>query len=107
MRRLPLAALLSLPLLLSALPARADAIDGEWCNADGLRLVIEGRTITTPGGSKAEGAYGRHVFSYRAPAGDPDAGADVRLTLMNEVTVHHTSNASPAMQVWRKCKHVS
>lgn len=104
MRRLPLAALL---LLVAALPARADSIDGEWCNAEGLRLVIEGRRITTPGGDSAEGAYSRHVFTYRAPASDPDAGADVRLVLVNESTVHHTSSVAPALQVWRKCKHVS
>lgn len=104
MRRFPLAAL---PLLLAAQPALADAIDGEWCNADGLRLVIEGRRITTPGGASAEGAYSRHVFTYKAPAGDPDAGADVRLVLVNEITVHHTSSVAPALQVWRKCKHIS
>ena len=107
MRPLSRAALLSLLALPFAAPSLADSIDGEWCNSDGLRLVIEGRTITTPGGGKTEGQYSRHVFTYKAPSGDADAGADVRLTLMNEITVHHTSSASPAMQVWRKCKHIS
>jgi len=49
-------------------PARADSIDGNWCNAAGTRqMQIAGTSIVTPGGRKIEGRYARHSFTYAAP----------------------------------------
>jgi len=35
-------------------PVFADAIDGDWCRADGKRMTIRGPAIVTPGGQKNE-----------------------------------------------------
>jgi hypothetical protein len=35
--------------------AHADAIDGDWCSADGRSLSITGPTIRTPGGATITG----------------------------------------------------
>ena len=51
--------------------ALADAIDGDWCHADGRRLTINGPDITTPAGNKLKGNYDRHHFAYVVPAGEP------------------------------------
>ena len=46
-------------LVLSAAPAFADAIDGDWCHqASGRHLSIRGPQIVTPGGKRMEGDYG-------------------------------------------------
>src|SRR3954449_5542598 len=46
-RKLILLAVLSLAVPTTAL---ADAIDGNWCSADGHQMTINGDDITTPGG---------------------------------------------------------
>ena len=43
-------------------PAVADAIDGDWCRADGKRMSIRGPAIVTPAGQQANGNYTRHSF---------------------------------------------
>ena len=48
-------------------PARADAIDGDWCNGS-LHFVIDGPSIVTPGRNKIQGRYGRYNFAYVVPA---------------------------------------
>ena len=85
--------------------ARADAIDGNWCSTDGRHFSIRGATIITTEGTKAEGNYSRHAFSYTIPSPDPSAGAQVFMLLMNESTVRlrtGTDLTSPT-QVWRRC----
>jgi hypothetical protein len=42
---------------------RADAIDGDWCSTDGMRMSINGDKITTPGGKHIQGNYSRHASS--------------------------------------------
>ena len=51
--------------------ARADVIDGDWCNAEGKQMTIRGPEIVTPGGKQTRGDYTRHSFSYVIPAGEP------------------------------------
>ena len=99
------AALLGLFLAL-ATPARADRVDGEWCDAKGLRVVIQGDAITTPGGAKVTGANRRHVFSYDAPAGEALAGA-VRFQQLNDDLMRSTSAESAGEREWRRCRPVS
>jgi len=98
--------LVALPLvaagLLAAVPARADAIDGNWCHADGRRLTINGPQLTTPTGAKIEGDYDRHGFSYVVPAFEPDAGATISLVLMNETQMRQIAPEKPD-QIWRRC----
>ncbi len=85
--------------------ARADAIDGDWCRADGKRMSIRGSDITTPGGARTRGDYSRHAFSYVVPAGEAGAGEQVAITLLSETLAHARQGADPApVQVWNRCQ---
>jgi hypothetical protein len=85
-------------------PALADAIDGNWCSPppDNRRVTILGPTILTPGGQRAEGAYDRHHFSYKVPAGEIGAGGAVNMVLINDYAVRVLAEGN-AEQVWRRC----
>ncbi len=61
---------------LAATPARADAIDGDWCKADGKRMKIRGPQIITPGGKETSGDYTRHSFVYVVPRRRGGRGRD-------------------------------
>jgi hypothetical protein len=86
-------------------PAHADRIDGEWCHTSGS-LVIEGPKIRTPGGSKIEGTYSRHDFSYQVPTAEPDAGAQINMQLLGEETMTLTRPNRPS-ETWKRCKVTS
>jgi len=84
--------------------ASADAIDGAWCQAGGKRMEIAGPDIVTPSGTKAEGDYRRHFFSYVVPPVDPDAGATIQMRLMDENTVYLRRLPGPSpTEVWLRC----
>lgn len=87
-------------------PARADRVDGEWCDAKGLRIVIRGDAVTTPGGATARGQNRRHVFSYDAPAGEALAG-HVRFQQENDDLMRSTSDDAGGAREWRRCRPVS
>jgi hypothetical protein len=88
--------------LLGANVAHADAIDGDWCHAEGGRLSIAGPQITTPGGAKITGEYDRHHFSYVVPASEPGAGATVNMILQSELQMRLKPPAGEE-QLWRRC----
>ena len=93
-------------LVLSAAPAFADAIDGDWCHqASGRHLSIRGPQIVTPGGKRMEGDYSRHWFNYVVPAPEPGAGKTVFMQLLDENTVHlrlgDALTANP--ETWIRC----
>ena len=93
--------------ILSASPALADAIDGDWCStAEVKHLKIEGPSITTPAGIKTVGNYSRHAFTYVVPDGEAGAGEPVALQLLNEEEVEISFNGA-AVQVWRRCELTS
>ena len=89
--------------------ALADAIDGNWCSAEGKRMSIEGPAIVTPAGTQTHGDYSRHYFTYQVPPSDPGAGQTVYMALLNENTVRLTmaTDAQKAQQtpaeVWHRC----
>lgn len=86
--------------------AYADAIDGRWCHQDGRSLTIRGPAITTPGGNRITGDYGRHNFSYVVPASEPAAGQIVEMRLLSEYLMHLRLAASPrdgTPEVWNRC----
>lgn len=87
-----------------ALPgvARADAIDGHWCHEGGRRFEINGPMIVTPGGSRIEGQYDRHYFSYVVPANEPSGGSTVDMALMGEMMVRLKPANAPE-ETWRRC----
>lgn len=96
-------AALLLGLCLAPLPARADAIDGDWCAPEGGKsLSIAGPNIRTPGGKEIRGVYGRHDFSYVAPDGDPTPGIAIDMKLMGENAVRVTPQGG-ASSIWRRC----
>jgi hypothetical protein len=89
---------------LAATPARADAIDGDWCNADGKRMKIRGPEIVTPGGAQTRGDYTRHSFVYVVPAGEAGAGETVSIILLSEYLAHARQGAADApIKVWNRC----
>ena len=89
--------------------ARADAIDGDWCNAS-RSLNIQGPSIRTPGGNTISGDYSRHGFRYTVPAGEEGAGANVEMVLLNDENMELVRSAGGSRGVperWRRCKPVS
>jgi hypothetical protein len=109
-----LALLLALVLLQSlwARHARADAIDGHWCHADGRLMNIAGPRIVTPQGSEIGGDYRRHFFTYHVPAAEPAAGTVVFMAQLNEQTIHVRRGAdlatakAAAPETWHRCSAV-
>jgi hypothetical protein len=93
--------------LAAATPAAADAIDGNWCHADGRRVSIRGPEIITPGGNRMSGNYSRHYFSYMIPANETAAGSTVYMTLLDEYTVHLKVGEQPSgsnpVEEWKRC----
>ncbi|MSO81401.1 MAG: hypothetical protein EXQ97_07295 [Alphaproteobacteria bacterium] len=87
---------------MAAQPARADAIDGDWCHADGRHIEIHGPAIVTPGGNAIRGDYDRHAFAYVVPAGEPAPGTKVRMVLRGEYDVDVTFGDAPAER-WKRC----
>lgn len=85
-------------------PALADAIDGDWCRADGKRMTIRGPAIVTPGGQQTNGDYTRHFFSYVIPPGESGAGATVSIQLLGEYLAHARQGADGSVQEWRRCQ---
>jgi hypothetical protein len=85
-------------------PALADAIDGDWCRADGKRMTIRGPAIVTPGGRETSGNYTRHFFSYVIPSGEAGAGATVSIQLLSEYLAHARQGADEPVQEWRRCQ---
>jgi hypothetical protein len=99
-------AAMSLTLLLTgAGAAHADAIDGDWCAADGQRMSIKGASITTPGGKTIEGNYSRHAFDYVIPGGEQGTGEAVNILLRGEyLAVSRQGSSSAPLKEWRRCK---
>ncbi len=104
---------LVLPLLfisLTAARAEADAIDGEWCAADGKRLLIQGPEIVTPEGRKVTGVYHRHSFIYEGQAGSAEYGQVIYMDLLSEEEmrlVRVKDGETSAAQLWRRCQVTS
>jgi hypothetical protein len=92
-------------MLLPAGVARADAIDGDWCSTDGMRMSIRGEKITTPGGKQIEGNYSRHAFDYVIPAGESGSGEVVNIILRGEyLALSRQGPAAGPMREWHRCK---
>jgi hypothetical protein len=85
--------------------ALADAIDGDWCHANGKRMSIRGPDIVTPGGKQIQGDYSRHFFSYVVPAGEAGAGETVAITLLSEYRANSRQGGTDApVQEWHRCQ---
>jgi hypothetical protein len=99
--------LAALAVLVSVSGARADAIDGHWCFANGKRLSIEGPNLVTPGGKQMTGEYDRHGFIYVVPAGESGTGDKVYMVLVDDDTMLLKMGAQPLStgeaETWRRC----
>jgi len=83
--------------------AHADAIDGDWCNAKGQKLSIDGPKLTTPYGTRMEGIYDRHGFEYVVPAGEPRAGDKVVMSIFSDDDMELV-RGSRQVERWRRCR---
>ena len=98
------AALIATALILATTSsALADAIDGDWCHADGRRFSIRGSAIVTPAGTAMTGNYDRHFFSYLVPALEAGAGQTIFMTLYNENVVHLRLGEAGPGEIWNRC----
>jgi hypothetical protein len=86
-------------------PARADAIDGDWCYTT-QNLNIQGPKIRIPSGVEIQGDYSRHSFQYTVPANETGGGTVIAMQLMGEEVMQLTRTGG-APEVWRRCKPVS
>ena len=104
MRASALAAVLGVSaVMLVAIPARADSIDGTWCRDNDRRMMINGPTIVTPAGARTRGEYSRHAFSYVAPPGEPGAGGVIDMRLISEEEVQVRTPPQTSAETWRRC----
>jgi hypothetical protein len=95
-------------LCLASAAARADAIDGDWCSAEGKHIVIKGPEITLPDGAQLQGNYTRHSFAYVVPENQPAAGTQMIITLVNEdLAVAKAYRGGTLPVTWKRCEHVS
>jgi len=98
-------ALAAIGVLLQTGASRADAIDGDWCSTDGMRMSIKGVQITTPGGKHIEGNYSRHAFDYVVPEGENGSGEVVNVILRGEyLALSRQGPADGPTREWRRCK---
>ena len=100
---------LFLALVLVALPARADAVDGNWCADDGRSIVIEGPSVTIPSGAHVTGEYSRHAFRYVGPADGPESGHDIRMFLYGDDILRikrFIDGVEQPEEVWKRCKPI-
>lgn len=93
---------------LTATPAHADAIDGDWCHGTN-HLAIDGDSIVTPGRNKIQGRYTRYSFAYVVPANETGAGSEVSMVMVRgqELVQLNRSGQSGGPEVWRRCKPIS
>jgi len=92
-------------MLLQTGVAYADAIDGDWCSTDGMRMAIHGEKITIPSGKQIEGNYSRHAFDYVVPAGENGSGDVVSIILRSEyLALSRQGPVEAPLREWRRCK---
>lgn len=97
-------------LSMTADPAHADRIDGDWCSADGKHVSIDGARIMIPSGAEISGQYDRHHFRYDGPAGDPEAGQTIEMQVLSdeEMWLQRTIDSEKRpVETWRRCQAVS
>ena len=88
--------------LVQTLPARADQIDGNWCNKDGKTLFIDGPKIVTPGRAQITGEYDRHHFTYVSPTGEDHAGETLYMSQLSEQRMNMRL-PDGSIEAWSRC----
>ena len=91
-------------------PAKADAIDGDWCNQDGSNIFIEGSSIRLSDGTVVTGNNTRHAFSYVAPPGDFEAGKEIYFKQRSEEEMRRVRDPQAMPEhadIWQRCRNTS
>jgi hypothetical protein len=102
--RLPIVLVATATLLQTGV-SRADAIDGDWCSPDGMRMSIRAEKITIPSGQQIDGNYSRHAFDYVVPAGENGSGDVVSIILRGEyLALSRQGPADGPWREWHRCK---
>ena len=97
--------LVATAMLLQTGVGHADAIDGDWCSTDGMRMSIRGEKITIPSGKQVEGNYSRHAFDYVVPAGENGSGDVVSIILRSEyLALSRQGPVEAPLREWHSCK---
>lgn len=102
--------LAALIFMVSATVAHADRIDGNWCDANGKTLAIDGPNIVIPSGKAITGEYDRHNFRYVGPAGDPEEGQDIHMSQQSEELMYlwrRIGGKDGPVENWRRCQATS
>lgn len=90
--------------------AKADAIDGDWCNQDGSNIFIEGPSIRLSDGTVVMGNNTRHAFSYVAPQGDFEAGREIYFRQRSEEEMRRVRDPQAMPEhadIWQRCRNTS
>ena len=97
--------LVATAMLLQTGVGHADAIDGDWCSTDGMRMSIRGEKITIPSGKQIEGNYSRHAFDYVVPADENGSGDVVSIILRSEyLALSRQGPVEAPLREWHSCK---
>ena len=92
-------------LLLQTGVGHADAIDGDWCSTDGMRMSIHGEKITIPSGKQIQGNYSRHAFDYVVPAGKTAQVMSSVFSYGESILRYRTKGQSKGFRKeWHRCK---
>ena len=97
-------------LAFAAMPAGADAIDGQWCGPQGGNLLIDGPKIRIMSGRTISGDYDRHAFHYVVPDGDSGAGTEIFMRLRSEEEMwlrQRAGGVDGVVETWRRCEVTS
>jgi hypothetical protein len=95
---------------MTAGPALADRLDGDWCSADGKHLRIDGPNIQIPSGLHITGDYERHYFSYMGPPGDPEEGQLIQMQQQSDEVMHlrrQVGGKDGPEETWKRCEFTS
>ncbi|MEQ9490272.1 MAG: hypothetical protein RIM72_14895 [Alphaproteobacteria bacterium] len=105
-------ALAALLAVFNAVGVQASSIDGAWCGPSGDRIVIDGKSVTTPGGQSATGKDKGRAFRFTLPDGEAGAGTEfwlepepdgrLRVSRLRDSTI-----GPPPHDAWTRCDPVS
>ena len=94
-------------LIALSVPAHADAIDGDWCRADGKRMSIHGPAIVTPGGgTHLAPRTGRIINAAHLTFGTLNLTGDTILDFSNR-SARFLTSASLNISELKLCRQIS
>jgi hypothetical protein len=92
--------------LLFSIAAKADAIDGDWCDKGGRFMSVDGPKVLTPGGNSITAEYDRHAITYTAPRGEKEAGRKIDMRVLDDENAERQVDGGP-LKPWHRCQRPS